>query len=372
MRLRMLACWCLPLLALSAVGAEGVPATQNVVLVTLDGVRIQDIFGGIDEVAARHDEEKLYSDMAAMRDRYGAPTPAERRAKLMPRLWNELVPQGMAFGNTAYGNRVTVQNRVFWSTPGYVEMLTGGPRPEVADNEPRRYSNPTALEHARSALGLETYEVAQFGSWDGFSLAAASSGRSFLMNGAYDSLPPELATPEIDRLCALRRDVMGLWTEGSNDMLTYRIAKAYVEKHRPRVLWLALVNSDDWAHADRYDRYLEYLHRADAMLGDLWATLQSIDAYRGRTTMIVTTDHGRGRQGSDWAEHDATIPGSEDIWLVVIGPDTPAVGEVRQPGTLYQGQVAATLLEFLGIDSRELGEGVLPPIGAAFGRLGGD
>ena len=159
---------------------------------------------------------------------------------------------------------------------------------------------------------------------------------------------------------------MGLWEEGSNDTLTFRMALAYLKAHKPRVMWLALVNSDDWAHADRYDRYLEYLHLTDSLLGELWDTLQTMDAYRDRTTLIITTDHGRGRQATDWAEHDKTIPGSDDIWMAVIGPDTPDVGEVTEKGTAYQGQVAATVLQFLGIDYQLLDKQAEPPLAEAF------
>jgi arylsulfatase A-like enzyme len=203
--------------------------------------------------------------------------------------------------------------------------------------------------------------VVQVGSWEGFRLAAASRDDAFLMVGAHDSVPAPWGTPEIDLLAELRREVMGLWEEGSNDALTYRMAKAYLRQNQPRVLWLALVNSDDWAHADRYDRYLAYLSRADAQIGDLWNTLQGMDEYRDRTTLIITTDHGRGLRGADWAEHDITIPGSDDIWLAVVGPDTPDRGEVREAGTLYQGQVAGTLLQFLGLEVRELDPQALPP-----------
>jgi arylsulfatase A-like enzyme len=232
----------------------------------------------------------------------------------------------------------------------------------VTDNDNLRHAYPTALEVARERLGLGFQEVAQLGSWEGFKLAAASRDEAFLMVGAHDSVPPPWGTPQIDQLAALRRQVMGLWEEGSNDTLTFRMAQAYLEKNRPRVLWLALVNSDDWAHADRYDRYLAYLHLADSLLGELWQTLQSLEGYRDRTTLIVTTDHGRGLQGADWAEHDITIPGSDDIWLAVIGPDTPDLGEVRAQGTVYQGQVAGTLLQFLGLDARELDPQALPPV----------
>jgi len=352
------------LLFAGSAAAEAPPArlTENVILVTLDGVRVQEVFAGLDETIAVHDALQVYSEIATGRQRYGAATAEARREALLPFFWTTLAPMGVVFGNPRYGNHVKVQNRVLWSMPGYTEMMTGAPRPAVTDNDNVRYPHLTALEHARRALGLGHGQVAQLGSWEGFKLAAASRDDAFLMVGVHDTVPAPWGSPEIDRLAELRRQVMGLWEEGSNDVLTFRMAQEYLARNQPRVLWLALVNSDDWAHADRYDRYLEYLHLVDALLGDLWQTLQSLDAYRGRTTLILTTDHGRGVQGSDWAEHDISIPGSDDIWLAVIGPDTPDRGEVTEEGMLYQGQVAATLLQFFGLDMREADPAALPPV----------
>jgi len=340
-------------------------ATRNVILLTLDGVRVQEVFGGIDETIARHDAEQVYSEIATARERYGAGTPEARREALWPYFWKTLAPQGLVFGNGAHGSHVKVQNRVLWSTPGYTEIMTGAPKAEVTDNDNLRHEYTTVLEHARSALGLGYGQVAQIGSWEGFKLAAASRDDSFLMVGVHDSLPGQWSSPRSDELAELRRQVMGLWEEGSNDVLTFRIAHDFLVRHQPRVMWLALVNSDDWGHADRYDRYLEYLHQVDSLIAELWQTLQSLDPYRDRTTLIVTTDHGRGLTGGDWAEHDISIPGSDDIWLAVIGPDTPDGGEVREPGTVYQGQVAATMLQLLGLEASGFDPRALPPVPGA-------
>jgi hypothetical protein len=57
--------------------------TQNVILVTLDGVRVQEVFGGIDETIAVHDEQQVYSEIATARERYGAATAEARREALM-------------------------------------------------------------------------------------------------------------------------------------------------------------------------------------------------------------------------------------------------------------------------------------------------
>jgi hypothetical protein len=351
------------LLLVSSAAAEEPTArsTHNVILVTLDGVRVQEVFGGLDETIAAHDALQVYSEISTGRERYGAATAKARREALLPFFWKTLAPMGVVFGNPTHGNHVKVQNRILWSTPGYTEIMTGAPRAQVTDNDNVRHPYRTALEYAREALSLGYGQVAQIGSWEGFKLAAASRDDAFLTVGVYDTIPAPWGSPDTDRLAALRKEVMGLWEEGSNDVLTFRMALDFLVRNQPRVLWLALVNSDDWAHADRYDRYLEYLHLADSLLGELWQTLQSLDAYRDRTTLIVTTDHGRGVQGSDWAEHDITIPGSDDIWLAVVGPDTPDRGEVTETGTLYQGQVAATLLQFLGLDMRAVDPTALPP-----------
>jgi len=354
--------WSLLLVASASAAEPTARLTHNVILVTLDGVRVQEVFGGLDETVASHDALQVYSEIATGRERYGGATAEARREALLPVFWKTLAPQGLVFGSPSHGNHVKVQNRVLWSTPGYTEIMTGAPRAEVTDNDGVRHPYPTVLEYARDALGLEYGQVAQIGSWEGFKLAAASRDDAFLMVGVHDTIPAPWGSPQIDRLAALRRQVMGLWEEGSNDVLTFRMAQDFLVRNQPRVLWLALVNSDDWAHAGRYDRYLEYLHLADSLLGELWQTLLSLDAYRDRTTLIVTTDHGRGVQANNWAEHDISIPGSDDIWLAVIGPDTPSRGEVTEAGTLYQGQVAATLLQFLGLDVKALDSAALPPV----------
>lgn len=348
-------------LALTAAAAE--PTDRNIVLVTLDGVRIQELFTGMDPVIANATEaESGIYDAGLTRARYWRETPIERRETLMPFFWKTLVPGGMVLGNPALGSPVTVRNTQWFSYPGYSEILTGEPQAEVQSNDFVRYPHETVLDYAQRKLALKATEVAQIGSWDGFKYAASEKDGSFFMSGAYDPVPAELSTPEMDELVALRPEVLQLWEESSNDTLTFRLALAYLKRHQPRVLWLGFGQSDDWAHARRYDRLLDYLQLADRHLAQLWATLQSMDRYRGNTTLIVTTDHGRGRTPTDWAEHDAGIQGSQDIWIAIIGPDTPAQGEVRGRAGVTQGDVAATMLQYLGLDHRDFNPDGGPPI----------
>jgi hypothetical protein len=324
--------------------------TRNLVLVTLDGVRTQEIFSGMDPIVADRSAEQVYSEIATGRTRYWAETPQQRRKLLMPFFWGTLVPSGMLFGDPSADSEMLVRNAFKFSSPGYAEMLTGQAQPEVDDNVALRFPATTVLEYVTSTLQLPAAKVAQIGSWDVFEFLAASKDDVFLMNGGFNAFPAEFSTPEIDRLVELRRDVMQLWEESSNDSLTYYIAKEYLTQYEPRLLWLGMSQSDDWAHADRYDRLLDYLHLTDQLLQDLWSTLQANPAYRGNTTLIITTDHGRGLGPVDWAEHDETIPGSEDIWLAIIGPDTPPLGTNVPPGIVYQADVAATIVKLFGLD----------------------
>jgi hypothetical protein len=354
-------------LMLAAVARTEDGDTRHVVLVTLDGVRVQELFGGMDPVLASAPEAQsgIY-DIEVTRNRWWRDTPEERREALMPFFWRTLAPAGLVLGNQAKGSKVTVTNDQWFSYPGYSEILTGEAQPDVKSNDLVRYPHRTVLEHVREALGLDRTQVAQIGSWDGFKYAASSRDGAFFMLGSHELPPAGLSTPEIDLYAGLRRQVQQLWEESSNDVLSYRIAREYVKQHKPRLLWLGLGQSDDWAHARRYDLVLDYLHLADSLIAELWQTLQSMEPYRGRTTLIVTTDHGRGRTPADWAEHDAGIQGSQDIWIAILGPDAPAIGEAEDFPDVAQSDIAATMLQYLRLDWREFNAGAGPPVPGSF------
>ena len=357
-----LATACALLCFLAPLHAAAETANRNIILVTLDGVRTQELFAGMDARIGASDADSGAEDIAVTRNRYWRDTAQQRREALMPFFWKTLVPAGMVLGNAALGSPVTVRNPMWFSYPGYSEILTGRPQADVLSNDIVRYQHETVLDYFHRTLALKATEVAQIGSWDGFKMAASQHDGTFFMNGAFEPVPAEFSSPEMDTLSALRSQVMEVWEESSNDALTFRIALAYLKRHQPRVLWLGFGQSDDWAHARRYDRLLDYLHLADSMIGELWRTVQSMDQYRDRTTLIITTDHGRGRTPQDWIDHDTGIEGSQDIWIAIIGPDTPALGEVGGHPGVTQSDIAATMLQYLGLDYRKFSPDAGPPI----------
>ena len=150
--------------------------------------------------------------------------------------------------------------------------------------------------------------------------------------------------------------------------MTFGLAMEYIRAHEPRVFYLAAGETHDWAHERRYDRTLHAVQLFDDALRELWTHLQSTEPYRDRSTLIVTTDHGRGRTPDDWTSHGKDVPGADEIWIGVFGPDTPKVGEATTTGEHYQSQIAATMLELLGLDYRSFNPSADAPIAEAFLR----
>jgi hypothetical protein len=54
----------------------------------------------------------------------------------------------------------------------------------------------------------------------------------------------------------------------------------------------------------------------------------------------------RGQQ----MNHGRDVDGAEEMWVAVIGPDTPALGERRNATSVTQAQIAATIAALLGLD----------------------
>jgi hypothetical protein len=118
---------------------------------------------------------------------------------------------------------------------------------------------------------------------------------------------------------------------------------------KPRVFYISFGETDDWAHEGRYDHYLATAHQTDIQIERLWTLLQSMPEYAGKTSLVMTTDHGRGDTRVEWKSHGKDIPGSHLIWMTVLGPDTPPLG-VRENVEVTQSQVAATVAALLGQD----------------------
>jgi hypothetical protein len=336
--------------------------TRNVLLVTTDGLRWQEVFGGA-ELALLNKEHGGVVDINALKVAFQRDTREARRAALMPFFWSTIARQGQVFGDAEAGEQVTVTNGLNFSYPGYNELFTGWADPRIDRNDKVSNVNVTVLEWLNRRADFHG-RIAAFGSWDVFPYILNRWRSKLRIVAAWQPQHSRNLSTEERMIAELKAETPRLWPECCFDMFTFHSALAYLKRKQPRVLYIGLGETDEWGHAGRYDQYLKAAHRVDGYLKTLWETVQSIPQYRGTTTMIVTTDHGRGHGPVEWKHHGAKIRGSERIWMAVMGPDTP----VRQPeeGTrlvsVTQSQVAATLAALLGQDYRGFAPRAAPPI----------
>jgi len=350
--------------------APAIHQTENVVLVMIDGMRWQEVFHGADSKLL----ETLGSDMPGdakeradlARQRYARATDAERRQALMPFMWSVISSQGQLFGNRDLGSDSHVINGFNFSYPGYSETLTGLADPRVDSNDNVPNPNPTVFEWLNERPDFAG-KVAAFGAWEVFNGIFRSQKCGFVVNAGYDPLTAIPATPRLDLLNTLKRETVRIWADEPFDPVPFHTAMEYVEAKKPRVLFVGLGETDDWAHAGSYAEYLNAAHLADEYLRQIWELMQSMPEYRGKTTLIVLPDHGRG-MGVKWTDHGQKVPASMQTWMAFLGPDTPPLGERKQALPVTESQIAATLAALLGEDYRATFPKAGVPIGDVMGK----
>jgi hypothetical protein len=334
----------------SSPGTAQTPPADNIVLITLDGVRTEEIFGGLDlEILKSTLGEKQKAEDTLAYQRFWAPTREERRRRLMPFFWSLVTDHGSIAGDTTAGSAVRLRNRLWFSYPGYAEILLGEPHDEqIKSNDPIQNPYRTVLEVLRDRLKLPREKVATFASWAVFgAIVEHTKGSTYVNAGVEDA---DAKDAEGRLLNALQKEIPPPWDHVRFDALTFRQAMRHVAAFKPRVLYLAFDETDDWAHDRKYDRVLNALARIDGFLRQLWETLQADPAYRGRTHLLITTDHGRGRTGKDWNSHGAKVEGAEDVWIAFASPMMPQRGVWPKHEPLSTSQIAATLAGWMGVN----------------------
>ena len=306
---------------------------RYVILVTIDGYRWQELFRGADPVLVEDERYRArYVDVA-------------NRAQALTPFLLSFARTGALIGNRDQGSCARVANDFWFSYPGYAEMLAGRPNRQVRYNAAIPNQDVTVLERL-SRRGLS---VQVFAEWDAMRaiLNTERSGLSVFTPPDYDALHDPQVIP----------------------------AAREALRDPPSVLWVALGDTDNRAHEGDYERYLAAASEADAFIRELWEAYQANPQTAGRTTMIVTADHGRGSsENNRWTGHGSgrwrgiVVPGlrhegSESVFIGVRGPNIVAAPQYTAENCATLGQVAATLLTSLGYFDAEVQPDMAPPLG---------
>ena len=300
------------LLASSLSHAASAAPAPNVILITLDGVRWEEVFRGVDPGQS-----------------------VDPNPQIFPFLTGTLAKQGVLFGNHGRGETVRVGNSHQNSLPGYQSIMACTTQP-CGSNLCGRIPVETFPERLLHDLNLKPEQVATIASWDKIANAVEHVEGTLFVNAGNRALKID-GDPINDADAALNaaqaKDVPP-WKDARWDKYTVGHALEYLKAKRPRFLFVSLNDSDEWGHKGQYDQYVATLRQQDNWIRDIVTTLDGMGEYGRNTTLIITTDHGRG-EGNDWDDHGVGYPDSGNVWIYARSPYTekaPAA-QLRTPAS---------------------------------------
>jgi hypothetical protein len=357
------------LLFLAGISSRGAERkTKNVFLLTADGVRWQEVFRGAEDMPLTKEFGNVGSSNE-IRKLFWRETPVARREALMPFLWGTVAKEGQLWGNRDKGSEARVTNGRNFSYPGYNEFLTGVADPRIDSNDKVLNANTNVFEWLALQPGFRG-RVAAAVNWDVLPWILNAPRAGFPVWSGFEVPTGTERLPAPSALTEIVEHGRTVWPGVLLDTFVAYAAKHAVRTLTPRAFYVSFGETDDWAHEGHYERYLKAAFEFDRFVGELWALVQSLPEYRGTTTFLIATDHGRGPAPVAWRNHGQEIVESSYIWVGVLGPDTPALGERSGTPLLQQAQIAATVAAAVGLDFPSAIPRAAPPVREFFGGNG--
>ncbi len=321
---------------------------HRVIVITTDGFRWQEVFGGLDSSIVKI-KRYHHGDSLRLIETYGGKTAEERRKKLMPFLWSTMQQQGQIHGNRRVGSLVNVANPYWFSYPGYSEILTGQVDVQVNSNEYKPNPNTNFFEYLNS---LPAYQgkVAAFGAWDAFDRILNEKRSGFPVVNAFDSYQSYVTTKDSDLLSRMTKESFRAFGNAEVlDVFTHFQAMDYLKNKKPKAMYISYGDTDEFAHEGTYNHYLDAVHRVDAWIAEIWNFVNTDPEYKGKTTLLFTTDHGRGDAiKSEWTSHGEKVKDCHEIWYAMLGANVPALGEVKKTEQVYQKELIHKVAAAMG------------------------
>ncbi len=350
-------------------------AERNLILITIDGLRWQEVFKGPQQSLLN--DEKLVDDPTRLKEQFWLGSEQRNRQALMPFFWQTIAQKGVVVGDRDNGSNMSVANDLYFSYPGYSDLLTGVVNTKVKSNAKLNNQEISFLEWLNNKPNYHS-NIAVFAGWDVFPYIVNKDRSGLYVNAGFDQAASYPLSKHVKWLNKLQSQIPSPWKTVRLDAFTYGFAEDYLEQVQPRVMMLAFGETDDFAHDGDYQNYLTSAHRTDMFIEKLWQKLQSMDKYKNNTNILIVTDHGRGSNKEDWQHHASKssmkgymkslarfkqgILGSNHIWMAAIGPDIKPQGLLKTNSELLQTQIAATALELLGENPSQFNPKVAKPI----------
>lgn len=332
-------------------------SSPKVILITLDGFRWQELFTGADSLLITNEE--YVADTTGLKKQFWRKNAKERRERLMPFVWGSIDEMGQIHGNRSLGSKMNLTNKHWFSYPGYNEILSGKADDErITSNDKINNPNRTILEIANNRPAYKGKVVA-FGSWDVFPFIINEERSGVPVNAGFEIATEDKLTERERFLNELQPIVPSPWGTVRFDAFTHGYALEQMKKTHPDLVYISYGETDDFAHDGDYQAYLTSANRTDGFIKELWDFVESDKYYKGNTTFLITTDHGRGTKPLDtWKSHGKDIKGADEVWLVAFGKGIEPRGEVTSKEQLYTDQIAASVAKLLNV---QVGQSKMAP-----------
>jgi hypothetical protein len=252
-------------------------------------------------------------------------------------------------GDSYRNDSMRVGNAYAVSLPGYQSILLGRNMGCGGNNCPRS-TRESVAQRIRRDLKLERSAVANFASWPTLERAVESQVGDTTVNvSGTPFVDPEFPTDPVFAKLADREPLEVAPWGYRYDRQTWAIARRYLELHKPRYLYIGLGDTDETAHRDEYDSYFASLLEFDERLAELLTWLDASGEFGRNTSVLVTTDHGRG-EGSNWTDHYINVRNAEKVWLLARTPATRGHGPTRSGGEYSQLNIRPTVERLMGLE----------------------
>lgn len=278
-------------------------AASNVIYITLDGVRWQDVY-----------QTKDY----------------------FPKLWGKHAKRLVFYGKPHSNTTMEVAS-IPISLPSYQSQTTGKIQ-LCENNQCGRVKEKTLPEYLIEDRHFGKQDVVIFSSWTPIGDAVESKpGTTYCNNGNIPVTDPITHKPDtiMAELNYKQKNHLPELPLDRFDIYTVPQALHYFEKYQPKFMWLSLGDADEDAHANNLQKYYKQLGFYDNALDKLFTTLKAMHKDKD-TLVIVTTDHGRGN-GKNWNFHGPKYPESKRTFAFVMNGELVPVkkdGNITHYSTL--------------------------------------
>jgi len=240
--------------------------------------------------------------------------------RFIPHLWNDLRPQGTIYQNF-YNHAET------YTTPANQAILDG-----VWDFAPNTGKLPlhplwpTVFEYYRRAHP----DVPANKVWAVVGKEHTSHLNYSLHPYYGTSVGAQLSFPALEE-----------------DAVTWQRMQQVMDQYHPDLVYFHLGQVDAEGHTGDWQRYSDAIRQADTIVNALWDKIQSDPYYKDRTTLFVTTDHGRHDDAhGGFRDHGGLSEGDKRCIFLALGPDIRRGETIATPAE--QTDIAPTVGALMG------------------------